>query len=93
MQVKQGEFDEGSILVGERGETEGITICSEVCADWEWNTTVVPYSILNTSELYIHMQVSTRVPSRSLMKLIMSKIWGSFIQAAWFNQLGRTIYL
>lgn len=93
MQMKQGEFDKGSILVGERGETEGITICSELCADWEWNTTVVPYSILNTSGLYIHMQVFTWVRSRSLMKLIMSKNWGSFIQAPWFNQLGRTIYL
>lgn len=80
MQVKQGEFDEGSILVGERGETEGITICTEVCADWEWNTTVVPYSILNTSGLYIHMQVFTRVRSRSLMKLIMSKNWCSLFR-------------
>lgn len=85
MQVKQEEFDGGSILVGERGEAERITFFSEVSADWEWNTAMVPYSILNTSGLYIYRYVFTRVRSRSLMKLIMSKSWGSFIQVTWFN--------
>ena len=33
VQVKQGEFDEGSILAGQRGKTEGIKISSEVSAD------------------------------------------------------------
>lgn len=72
--MKQRKFDGGSIHEDQRGEEERMAVPSEVTANWEYNTAVAPYPILNTSRLYkyIHMQI---LRGSDDMKLIMSKSW------------------